>query len=108
MKNRGTWREACCSVTEDTKQLTNVGPVSDFRYQTPATSNLGHVTPLEDGILNSYLTEDTVHYHDWLMLYAEIITPCYGNQKIEMPRKSSDFLHVTTGGTYSYHWISYC
>jgi uncharacterized protein with NRDE domain len=74
----------------------------------PDANNLGHVMPFEEGILNSYLTEDTVNFHDWLMLYGKIITLYYGNQKIELPRKALEFLDVITGGTYSYHWISYC
>jgi hypothetical protein len=86
-----------------TQKLTSFGPIPDFRYQTPVTINLGHVTPFEDGILNSYLTEDKVYYHEWLMLCREIITLYYDNQKIELPKKSSEFIDVTTSGTYSYH-----
>lgn len=81
------------------KKLTNVGPIPDFRYETPVTNNLSHITPFEDGILNSYLTEDTVLFHDWLILYREIIALYYyDSQKIELPGKSSEFLDVTTGG----------
>ena len=104
MENRGTWREACCSVTEGTKKLTNVGPFPDFRYEMPATNNLGPVTPFEEGILNSHLRQDKVRYHDWLMLYREIFTLYCDNQKIEMPRKVRIFLmllqvlHIVTTG----------
>jgi hypothetical protein len=86
------------------QNLTSFGPIPDFRYEAPVTKNLGHFTLFVDGILNSYLTEDTVYYHDWLMLCREIITLYYNNQKIKLPRKSSEFfmlqqvVHIVTNG----------
>jgi hypothetical protein len=35
------------------KKFTNFGSIPDFRYETPADNNFGHVTPFEDGRLNS-------------------------------------------------------
>lgn len=42
------------------KKFTNVGPIPDFRYETPADNNFGLVTSFEDRRLNSHLTENTL------------------------------------------------